>query len=262
MKRIITLITDFRTTDGYMGAIYGVIKSIASDIEIVTISHNIPAEDIRKGSRALKNSYPFYPEGTIHMGVVDPTVGKRRRGLIVFDGNYYFVGPDNGLFTPVYKKATDFHCYEINNDKYRLASRSETFHGRDIFAPAAAYLAKGVPPEEFGPQIDDPVMLKDPEPEVVGSDIYGKIVDIDSFGNLVTNIPGDMVKEDSVFCVCSHKIDGLSKSYADVPEKQPLAYIGSIGSLEIGINRGNAANFFGALIFDEVKVADSGNDPD
>ncbi len=256
MKRIITLITDFRTTDGYMGAVYGVIKSITPDSEIVTISHNIPPEDIRKASRALKNSYQFYPEGTIHMVVVDPTVGPHRRGLIVYDGDYYFVGPDNGVFTAVYKKATDFHCYQISNDKYRLSSQSETFHGRDIFAPTAAYIARGVPPEEFGPQVDDPVMLKDPEPEKIGDEIYGKIVDIDAFGNLVTNIPADFIHSSVRICVCGHKIEGLQKSYNDVPEKQPLAYIGSIGHLEIAINRGNAANFFGALLFDEVKVLD------
>lgn len=257
MSRIITLITDFRSTDGYMGAVYGVIKSINSEVEIVTISHNIPPGDIRKGSRALKNSYQFYPKGTINIAVVDPTVGPTRREIIVYDGRYYFVGPDNGLFTPVFRIAGDYECYQITNDKYRLTSETETFHGRDVFAPTAAYLSKGVPPDEFGPAIDDPIMIKDPEPEIIGDCIIGKVVDIDTFGNLVTNISSKLAKPCSIVKICGHSINGLSKSYADVPEKQPLAYIGSIGNLEIAINRGNAANFFGALIFDEVKLISS-----
>lgn len=256
MAKIITLITDFRTNDGYMGAVYGVIKSIAPDVEIMTISHSIPPEDIRKGSRALKNSYQFFPDGTIHLVVVDPTVGPHRRGLIVYDGEFYFVGPDNGVFTTVYNRTADCQCFKITNDKYRLSSQTETFHGRDVFAPTAAYLASGIPPEEFGLQIDDPVMLKDPEPEMIGTELIGKIVDIDTFGNLVTNIPAIMVKQNSQILVCGHIIKELLKSYAEVPQKQPLAYIGSIGNLEIAINQGNAANFFGALIFDEVKILD------
>jgi S-adenosylmethionine hydrolase len=254
MGRIITLITDFRTIDGYMGAVYGVVKSINPDAEIVTISHNIPAGDIRKGSRALKNSYQYFPEGTVNIAVVDPTVGPGRREIIVFDGKYYFVGPDNGIFTPIYKKASDFECYEINNPKYRLNSESDTFHGRDVFAPAAAYISKGMSLPDFGPRIENPVMIKDPEPEIIGNYVIGKVVDIDTFGNLVTNISAKLIKPEAKIKFCGHKLCGLSKSYADVEEKQPLAYIGSIGHLEIAVNRGNAANFFGALLFDEVKV--------
>jgi S-adenosylmethionine hydrolase len=254
MRRIITLITDFRSTDGYTGAVCGVIKSINPDVDIMDISHNVPPGDIRKGSRALKNSYPFFPKGTINIAVVDPTVGPSRREILVYDGVYYFVGPDNGILTPVYKRTPDFICYQITSDKYRLTAESETFHGRDVFAPAAAYISKGVPPEEFGPEVTDPVMLKDPEPEIIGNYIIGKVIDIDTFGNLVTNIPSALIRPNAGVKFCGHQLCGLSKSYADVKEKQPLAYIGSIGHLEIAINRGNAANFFGALIFDEVKV--------
>jgi hypothetical protein len=260
MKRIITLITDFRSTDGYTGAVCGVIKSINPEAEIVDISHNIPPGDIRKGSRALKNSYPFFPRGTINIAVVDPTVGPSRREIVVYDGVYYFIGPDNGIFTPVYKRSPDFTCYQIASGQYRLTSESETFHGRDVFAPAAAYISKGVPPEEFGPRLDDPVMLKDPEAEIIGNYVIGKVIDIDTFGNLVTNISAKLIKPNAVFKLCGHHINGLSKSYAEVDEKQPLAYIGSIGHLEIAINRGNAANFFGALVFDEVKVENPDSD--
>jgi S-adenosylmethionine hydrolase len=254
MRRIITLITDFGTTDGYMGAVYGVIKSINPEVDIVTIASNVPAANIRKAARALLNSYRFYPEGSIHMVVVDPTVGPNRRAVLLTDGIYYFIGPDNGVFTHVIKDVKDIICYQINNDKYRLSSKSETFHGRDLFAPAAAYISMGVAPEEFGPRVDNPIMIVDPDPEQFGNELVGKVIDIDAFGNLVTNIPSHMVKKDSCIVFCNHKITGLSKSYADVAEKQPLAYIGSFGNLEIGINRGNAANFFGALVFDEVKI--------
>ncbi len=256
MGKIITLITDFRTSDGYMGAVYGVLKSINPELDIITVASNIPPADIRKASRALVNCFRFYPEGTIHMVVVDPTVGQQRRSLLIHDDRYYYVGPDNGVFTPVFKYAGEFNCYHITNSKYRLASGSETFHGRDLFAPAAAYLSLGIPPEEFGPKIDDPVYIVDPEPEQIGHDITGNVIDIDAFGNLVTNIPAEMIKQKSIIKICGNKINGISRSYADVKEKQPLAYIGSSGNLEIAINRGHAANFFGAAIFEELKVID------
>jgi len=254
MGRIITLITDFTTTDGYMGAVYGVIKSINPEAEIITIASNIPPADIRKAARALYNSYRFFPDGTIHVVVVDPTVGQRRRALLMTDGKYYFAGPDNGVLTPVLISSPDFECHRIDNVKFKLSAQSETFHGRDLFAPAAAYLSMGISLDEFGPPVDDPIKITDPEPEKIGNEIIGIVIDIDAFGNLVSNIPGDMVKNDSTFIFCNHVIKGLSKSYADVEEKQPLAYIGSFGNLEIGINRGNAANFFGSLLFDEVKI--------
>lgn len=258
MSKIVTLITDFRTSDGYMGAIFGVIKSINAALEIITIASNVPPADIRKASRALANSYRFYPEGTIHMVVVDPTVGPLRRALIIDDGRYLFLGPDNGVLTPVLKNCSDCRCYDVQNPKYQLLSGSETFHGRDLFAPVAAYLSLGIPADEFGPLITDPVLIEDPQPEIIGKDILGKVIDIDAFGNLVTNIPADMIPENPIISVCGRKIEGLSMSYADVKEKQPLAYIGSSGTLEIAINRGNAANYFGAFIFEDLKISDGG----
>jgi len=257
MSKIVTLITDFHTSDGYMGAVYGVLKSINPELDIVTVTCNIPPADIRKASRALINCFRFYPEGTIHMVVVDPTVGQHRRSLLINDDRYYYVGPDNGVFTPVFKSDREFDCFHITNSKYSLASDSETFHGRDIFAPAAAYLSLGIPPDEFGPKIDNPVHIVDPEPEITGHDILGSIIDIDIFGNLVTNIPAELTKQKSIIKICGYIIDGISISFADVKEKQPLAYIGSSGNLEIAINRGHAANFFGAAIFDKLKVSDA-----
>lgn len=259
MKKIVTLITDFGTSDGYMGAVYGVLKSINPEIDIVIITCNIPPADIRKASRAMVNSCRFYPDETIHLVVVDPTVGPKRRALVIKDEHFYYIGPDNGVFTSVYKSSENYECYHINNPKYRLTTGSETFHGRDLFAPAAGYISLGIPLIEFGPKIDDPIMISEPLPEKIKNDIIGKVIDIDSFGNLVTNIPADMVKQESKFNVCGHKITGLSKSYADVNIRQPLAYIGSTGYLEIAINGGHAANFFGALIYEEIKVVDHNN---
>lgn len=259
MGKIITIITDFRTSDGYMGAIFGVIKSINPALEIITIASNIPPADIRKASRALANSYRFYPENTIHMVVVDPTVGPLRRAIIIDDGRYLFLGPDNGVLTPVMQNCSECNYYDVQNPKYQLRSTSETFHGRDLFAPVAAYLSLGIPPDEFGPSITDPAIIEDPQPEKIGKDILGKVIDIDAFGNLVTNIPAEMIPENPVITVCGRKIDGLLKSYADVKEKQPLAYIGSSGTLEIAINRGNAANYFGAFIFEDLKISDGGS---
>lgn len=258
MRKIVTLITDFRTSDGYMGAVFGVLKSINPDVDIITIASNIPPADIRKASRVLASSYRFYPDGTVHMVVVDPTVGPERRALLISDDRYFLLGPDNGVLTPVLESSPDCKCYNITNEKFRLSSGSETFHGRDLFAPVASYLTLGIPPEEFGPEINDPMRLEYPEPERIGNDIIGIVIDIDSFGNLVTNIPSEMVDEDTTIIICGHTIRGLSRSYADVPEKQPLAYIGSSGYLEVAINKGNAANYFGALIFEEVKIMGAG----
>lgn len=241
-----------------MGAVFGVLKSINPDVDIITIASNIPPADIRKASRVLASSYRFYPAGTIHMVVVDPTVGPDRRALLISDGCYFFLGPDNGVLTPVMTATTGCKCYHITNEKFRIDCGSETFHGRDLFAPVASYLTLGVPPEEFGPEINDPVKIEYPEPEIIGNDIIGKVIDIDSFGNLVTNIPSEMVDRDVTIIICGRTIKGLNRSYADVPEKQPLAYIGSSGYLEVAINKGNAANYFGALIFEEIKIVGAG----
>ena len=257
MSRIITLITDFRTTDGYMGAVYGVIKSINPEIEILTVASTIPPADIRKAARALQNCYRFYPAGTLHMVVVDPTVGSGRRAIIIDDGRYLFIGPDNGVFTSVLKAVADCSCHQIVNAKYRLAPGLETFHGRDLFAAAAAYLSLGIPLDEFGPQINDPVMIEEPVPEIIGDEIIGQVIDIDAFGNLVSNIPADLIAADSIIVTGGHYIKGVCDCYAAVREKQPLAYIGSTGFLEIAINKGNAANYFGTLIFDEVRIKKS-----
>ena len=243
MARIITLITDFLTTDGYMGAVYGVLKSINPDVEIITIASSIPPADLRKAARAILNSYRFYPTGTVHMVVVDPTVGAKRRPILVVDSRYYYVGPDNGVLSPVFTFDDEFECYHIANPKYKLAADSHTFHGRDLFAPVAAYLTLGVPPSEFGPRIDDPVTLEDRPPETFGRETVGRVVDIDAFGNLVTNIPAELLQADSTIIIAGGQIHGLSLSYVDVPEKQPLAYIGSTGFLEIAINSGHAANY-------------------
>ena len=237
-----------------MGAVYGVLKSINREIEILTVASTIPPADIRKASRALQNCYRFYPAGTLHMVVVDPTVGSGRRAMIIDDGRYLFVGPDNGVFTPIIIAEPDCVCHQIANPKYRLAPGLETFHGRDLFAAAAAYLSLGIPLDEFGPGIDDPVLLEGPVPERLGDEIIGQVIDIDAFGNLVSNLPAELVASDSIIMTGGHTIKGLCDCYAAVPEKQPLAYIGSTGLLEIAINKGNAANYFGTLIFDEIKI--------
>jgi hypothetical protein len=254
MSGIVTLITDFGTSDGYMGAIYGVLKSINPRLEIITIASNIPPADIRKASRAFANSYRFYPPATVHMVVVDPTVGSQRRALIVDDGRYFCLGPDNGVLTPVLKSNPKSDCYQISNEKYLLLSDSRTFHGRDLFAPAAAYLSLGIPPEEFGPRVTDPVTIEDPVPSKFGNEIIGNVIDIDAFGNLVTNITAEFLPANPIIEIRGHTIKGLLRSYADAPPNEPLAYIGSSGMLEIAINRGNAAAHFGAIIFEEIKI--------
>lgn len=243
---IVTLTTDFGTADGYVGAMKGVLLSRAPGTHIVDISHAIPRHDIAAAAYCLANAVPFFPAGTIHVCVVDPGVGTQRKPVIVVDTDHFFIGPDNGVFSLV--AARPRAAYEIAESGFRRDKPSATFHGRDIFAAAAAGLARGNRAEDAGPQ----VVLRGKLPPTsgpvpgAGGALSGNVLHVDVFGNLITNIPGDKVPEGARFRVAGRDIAGLSHTYEDVAEGELLAYIGSRRTVEIAVRNGNAAELVGA----------------
>ena len=237
---IVTLVTDFGTTDGYVGAMKGVLYSRAPSVRVVDVTHDIRPHDIAGAAHALTNSVPYFPARTIHVCVVDPGVGGARKAVIVVNNDHILVGPDNGVFALLAPRPQA--AYEITEPAYRRDRPSMTFHGRDIFASAAAELAKGGKPEDAGPQ----VVLRGrlPQENTAGAAI--KVAHVDVFGNLITNVPKGQIPEQARFRVAGRDIASLSKNYDNVGEGELLAYIGSRGTLELAIRDGNAAESLGA----------------
>lgn len=250
--KIITLTTDFGLVDSYVAIMKGVILSIAPGVRIVDITHAVPPHNVTAAAYALQRAVPYFPPGTVHVAVVDPGVGSARRPLAIHAADAYFIGPDNGLFSEVLTKvaggepkageeAPSVIC--LDQPAYWLPAVSQTFHGRDIFAPAAAHLAAGAPFETLGSPIDDPVVLP-PASSIHLDDgsIRGQIVHVDHFGNLISNVPADWLAGQSwSFAIASHTVAGLSPAYAAVARGQALALIGSSGALEIAVRDGSAA---------------------
>ncbi len=242
MNRIITLTTDFGNRDAYVGSMKGVIYSINPDAKIADITHQIPAHDVFSAAFTLRGFIPYFPEGTIHVLVVDPGVGSSRKPMALQADEQFYVGPDNGVFTYVIMQSESFKAYEISNPKFFLPKVSFTFHGRDIFAPAAAHLSLGVSIQDLGKRLLYPFMLEISEPEIGEGEIVGEVIFEDTFGNLITNIPASIVDSDSRVRVCDFLINGVCKSYSEAPEGELLAVIGSSGFLELSINRGRASD--------------------
>jgi S-adenosylmethionine hydrolase len=238
---IITLATDYGNFDGYNAAVIGVIKSLALGAEVIEISNNLSS--ITKTSIVLWRYYSQFPTGTIHIVVIDPTVGTSRRALVGIDRNYYFVGPDNGIFTRIMEACPDSLWYEIDPAKLPVQIASNTFHGRDIFAPAAALLANGIPPENFSTKLSDPVKIDIPKPIITANRISGEIIDIDSFGNLIININGESLGDKIKVTLKGKKIQ-FGKTFTDARPGNPIAYIGSLGLLEIALNGKRADKYF------------------
>ena len=237
--------TDFGSKDHYAGVMKGVILGINPDARIVDITHEIEKFNIFEAAFMLKSYYKYFPPGTVHVAVVDPGVGGLRRPVAVEAGGNFFVGPDNGIFSPVLDSADNPRVIEIANTAYMLGNVSGTFHGRDIFAPAAAHLSAGAGIYDLGTDAPLPFSLEIPEPSVEGNKITGEVLYADSFGNLVTNIPGGIIKPDSSVYVDGHALDRISRSYGETVKGELLAIIGSAGLLEISLNRGSAKDFLG-----------------
>ena len=249
---IITLLTDFGLDDHFVGTMKGVILNIHPEVEIVDISHHVPPHDIFKAAFLLRNYYSYFPSGTIHVVVVDPGVGTSRRPVIMSWGKGTLVTPDNGVLSYISMEEEIFEIREITADHYFLKPRTGTFDGRDVFAPVAAWLSKGVKFSAFGEPISDYKILDIPQPEPVTHQQEAwrcKIVSVDHFGNLISNLSRKRFKEllnaskqrRFAFRVAEHTILKISQAYAEGEEGDVIAVFGSSGFLEFSVNQGNAA---------------------
>lgn len=249
---LITLTTDFGDSDGYVGAMKGVIAGLCPAARVWDISHSVPPQDVIAGSYILSQAAPYFPEGAIHVGVIDPGVGSDRRSLIVTSGGRYYVGPDNGLFTFAF--GPDATAYRIETPM----EASSTFHGRDLYAPTAARLANGETAADLGEAIDDPVMLAIWEKEREGGEIIGRVIHIDRFGNAITNLtPEDFEKPPLGFSIDRHGVPRqipIKRTYAEVEIGNALWLVGSYGRYELSVREGHAAGRFGVERGDRVHA--------
>jgi hypothetical protein len=258
--RIIAFITDFGLEDEFVGVMKGVVLSINPSVLIVDINHNIPSQNVLAGALCLERSFRYFPEGTVFTVIVDPGVGSGRKSLVTSAGGYFFVAPDNGVLTPIFEEFPDFKAFCISKRKYMLDKVSSTFHGRDIFAPASAYITLGVTLPSFGPPIKNPVRLDIPKPFVKGNKIVGAIVHVDKFGNLITNIKKELFQKfigSSPFKIKLGRVllDKISSSYSDVGIGEICAVWGSSFTLEIAVNGGQACNSLDLHIGDSVIIS-------
>jgi len=251
----ITLTTDFGLDDWFVGAMKGVILRIAPHVPVVDVTHAIEPGDIRAGAFALAAAYRYFPAGTIHVAVIDPGVGSERAGVVVESENYVFVGPDNGVFSFALRGERLRSIHRLENPQYQLAEVSRTFHGRDIFAPTAAYLSRGVPVAKFGPRQHELVSLEWPEPVAARGGWRGEVVYIDRFGNCITNLPASRVLASGTTGVkAGTKAVPVRETYAAVKIGRPVAVIGSSGLLEIAVNGGNAAKMLKLKVGSDVLL--------
>jgi S-adenosyl-L-methionine hydrolase (adenosine-forming) len=249
MPGLITLTTDFGLRDPFVGIMKGVLLSICPSARLVDLTHEVPPQDILAAGWALEAATPFFPTRTVHLAVVDPGVGSARRALAVRAGGHYFVGPDNGLFTFALESAV-WTAVSVTAPEYRLAEVSRTFHGRDVFAPAAAYLAGGVPLERLGPVVSDPELLRRPGCRLEGGELLGEVLDADRFGNLITSIPAARLAEIPGsgalgLEVAGRRLRGPVGAYAEGGDGEPAVIIGSTGRLEIFVRGGSARDHLG-----------------
>lgn len=244
---LITLTTDFGVRDPYAAAMKGVIHRLCPKARIEDLTHAIAPRDVWEAAYFLAGAAPWFPRDTIHVAVVDPGVGTERRPLLVHAGGQYFIGPDNGIFSVALREFPLESAHVIENPAFMLHNVSPTFHGRDIFAPAAARLANGADAHDAGPVAKQLIALDIPEPSVrSGGVIEGEIVRVDRFGNAVTNIHRRLCAADSIYTVRAGgaAIPEISRTYGDRRAGELLALFGSSGYLEIAVNQGSATDAF------------------
>jgi S-adenosyl-L-methionine hydrolase (adenosine-forming) len=261
-KPIITLITDFDTSDHFVGTMKGVIYSINPDVEIVDISHRVGSYDIFDAAFTLAQSYRYFPSDTIHLVVVDPGVGTSRRPLLARSLAHRFVAPDNGVLSLIYEREENLEVRHITADHYFLNPVSATFQGRDIFAPIAAWLSKGVEVDKFGDPITDFIKFSSPRPKLVEENlIKGVVLKVDKFGNILTNFrPEDLPRLFSEnpppfkIVINQQEVTRLNLAYSMGKASELFAIVGSTGYLEICTNRGSAAKAMNVNRGAEVSV--------
>ena len=255
---ILSLLTDFGTQDGFIGVMKGVIWGICPDVKISDISHAVEPQNVAQGAVILSRVAPFFPDGTVHVAVIDPGVGTARRAIAAQIGTQFCVAPDNGLLTLWLQDAEErqlpLKFVDLDNPDYWLKSITGTFHGRDLFAPVGAHLAAGVPLEELGTVINDPIRLNMPLPEKTDTGWRAHITLIDHFGNIRTNLRVDKVDANANIRIASAEITGLVKSYGHKDVGTLVALGDSGGYLEVAVVNGNAAERLGVQVGDVVEV--------
>lgn len=262
---IITLQTDFGIQDEYVGVLKGVILSIHPEVTIVDVTHGISPYNVVEAAYSLKFSYSYFPEGTVHLAVVDPGVGTRRAIIALQYQGHIFIAPDNGLLSLLIRESAPKAIFRVENEMLYRHPVSKTFHGRDVFAPVAAHLSKGLALESVGPplrvnQVRD-LSIKDPQTNADG-ELEGRIIAVDRFGNLITNISekdlAPINKETMVTWVGDRRVVGLAENYAQGLSGEPLAIVGSRGCLEIAVNGGSAADLLNAGQGMAVRIVSNG----
>lgn len=254
---IITLLTDFGFKDNFAGVMKGVILGINPKVHIVDLCHEIPPQDIMSAAFALKTAYQYFPKGTIHLAAIDPGVGSKRLPILIKTKDYYFIGPDNGVLSLAAEKEKIEGMIYLDNFEFYISPVSNTFHGRDIFAPVAAEITKGISYRLFGRAVGDYKKINLPKIKVNPHSILAEIIYIDRFGNLITNIPQDLEGKfrNPTIKIKNKIIKGISSSYAQVKPKELLAIWGSSNFLEVAANFSSAKDKLYAEIGDKVAVS-------
>jgi S-adenosyl-L-methionine hydrolase (adenosine-forming) len=260
---IVTLTTDFGSKDPFVGIMKGVILNINPSVTIIDITHNISPQNINEAAFAVETGFSYFPHKTIHVVVIDPGVGSARRPILVAADYQYFIGPDNGVFSRIYQKSESIDVVHITADHYFLSNSSATFHGRDIFAPVAAWLSKGIHIDRFGEPVTDYIKIPFREPVQSYQDrIEGEVIYIDHFGNATVNIDARMIEH-----LASAKKDGglrvlvkgneapIRTFYSEAEDNRLCSLINSFGYLELFVNKGSAVSEFGLNIGDKVEVS-------
>jgi S-adenosylmethionine hydrolase len=256
---IITLTTDFGTSDHLVGTMKGVILNINPAVRIVDLNHHVTPFDLLDGALSIANAYRYFPARTIHVVIVDPGVGTNRRPLLVSGEKQYFIAPDNGVLSMIFDRESCL-VRHITSEHYFLNPVSPTFHGRDIFAPTAAWLSKAFQTEAFGEEITDPVRFTVPKTKPAGQTVKGIVLRVDAFGNLMTNLTSEDVPAAAVesgtikLSVAGKEIRKFAQTFALGTPGEPIAILGSAGYLEIAVNRGSAARTLGASRGAEVTL--------
>ena len=258
--QIITLTTDFGLRNSYVAEMKAVILTICPNATIVDITHEIEKFNIRMAAYILASASPFFPKGTIHVAVVDPSVGTKRLPILMQTKHSFYIGPDNGILALAAKNQEIKHVYTISNKKLMLPKVSHTFHGRDVFAPAAAHLANGTLPTEFGQEIHEIVTPEFAKITRRKDMLGGEVLHVDGFGNIITNFGEKEVELMKIKTMVNVKLKNVRlklkfcKAYAEVESQKPLALVGSHNFLEISVNQGNAAEVFKIKSGDKVTL--------
>jgi len=259
---VITLTTDFGYKDPFVGIMKGVILSINPSAMVVDITHDISPHNICEASFVIAESFSYFPHRTIHVVVVDPGVGSIRRPLLIVSGYHYFIGPDNGIFSRIYNSAEGLQVINITSEHYFLPERGKTFHGRDIFAPAAAWLSRGLKINNFGDPVSNYVTLPIPETKRLRENmLVGEVIYVDRFGNLITNISSSEIESLTqnnsaveIKVSIRDKEAPFKKHYAEASNKEISCLINSFGLLELFVKEGSASSAFGISVGEKVSV--------